>query len=170
MRASGFDGRIVLVGEEDELPYERPPLSKAVPGGRRARVEKAFVSRPGLVRPTARSSCAWAARPTGLDAGARTITLDDGEELGYDKLLLATGSRVRAGSTCRAPGWRACTTCARWRSPCGCATAWSTGPRWSIVGAGWVGLGDRLRRAPNAAAGSPIVEPRPTPLHGVAGS
>jgi 3-phenylpropionate/trans-cinnamate dioxygenase ferredoxin reductase subunit len=93
LRAEGFDGRIVLVGEEIERPYERPPLSKGYLLGKDSR-DKAFVHDES-----------WYAehdvelmlgrRATNLDAGARTVTLDGVAQLAYDKLLLATGSRVR---------------------------------------------------------------------------
>jgi 3-phenylpropionate/trans-cinnamate dioxygenase ferredoxin reductase subunit len=93
LRAEGFDGRIVLVGEEIERPYERPPLSKGYMLGKDSR-DKAFVHDES-----------WYAehdvelmlgrRATNLDAGARTVTLDGVAQLAYDKLLLATGSRVR---------------------------------------------------------------------------
>jgi 3-phenylpropionate/trans-cinnamate dioxygenase ferredoxin reductase subunit len=93
LRAEGFDGRIVLVGEEIERPYERPPLSKGYLLGKDSR-DKAFVHDE--------SWCAehdvelmLGRRATNLDAGARTVTLDGVAQLAYDKLLLATGSRVR---------------------------------------------------------------------------
>lgn len=93
LREAGFAGRLVLVGEETERPYERPPLSKGYLAGKDAR-EKAFVH-----------EATWYAehdvelllgvRATDLDAKAHRLTLDGFEPLAYDKLLLATGSRVR---------------------------------------------------------------------------
>jgi 3-phenylpropionate/trans-cinnamate dioxygenase ferredoxin reductase component len=99
LREEGFAGRVVLVGEETEPPYERPPLSKGYLTGDQPR-EKAFLH----------DEAWWAAqgielllgrRATMLDAAGRTVTLDGVEELRYDKLLLATGSRVR---TLQVPG------------------------------------------------------------------
>ena len=99
LREEGFTGRVVLVGEETEPPYERPPLSKGYLSGNDAR-EQAFLHEPNW----------WAEqqielrlgqRATMLDAAAHTVTLDGVEDLRYDKLLLATGSRVR---TLRVPG------------------------------------------------------------------
>jgi 3-phenylpropionate/trans-cinnamate dioxygenase ferredoxin reductase subunit len=93
LREQGFTGRIVLVGEETERPYERPPLSKGYLLGKDPR-DKAFVH-----------DATWYAehdvelvlgvRATALDPAAHTVTLDGVEPLRYDKLLLATGSRVR---------------------------------------------------------------------------
>src|SRR5690348_7165571 len=93
LRDEGFTGRIVLVGEETEAPYERPPLSKGYLLGNDPR-DVAFVHPPEwydahdvVLR--------LGARATALDAAAHTVTLDGHETLHYDKLLLATGSRVR---------------------------------------------------------------------------
>ncbi|HLV57840.1 MAG TPA: FAD-dependent oxidoreductase [Natronosporangium sp.] len=99
LRDEGFTGRVVLVGEETEPPYERPPLSKGYLTGSEPR-EKAFLHDEQW----------WAdhdidlrlgRRATMLDPAAHTVTLDGYEELRYDKLLLATGSRVR---TLNVPG------------------------------------------------------------------
>jgi 3-phenylpropionate/trans-cinnamate dioxygenase ferredoxin reductase subunit len=99
LREEGFTGRVVLVGEEAEPPYERPPLSKGYLVGNDPR-EQAFLHEQSW----------WAEhgielrlgqRATMLDAGAHTVTIDGVDDLRYDKLLLATGSRVR---TLRVPG------------------------------------------------------------------
>jgi 3-phenylpropionate/trans-cinnamate dioxygenase ferredoxin reductase subunit len=93
LRDEGFDGRIVLVGAEAELPYERPPLSKGYLQGETPR-EKL------LVRPEA----FWAEHDVQLelgtaadriDAQAREVELADGRRLRYGKLLVATGGRNR---------------------------------------------------------------------------
>jgi 3-phenylpropionate/trans-cinnamate dioxygenase ferredoxin reductase subunit len=93
LRDNGFTGRIVLIGEETERPYERPPLSKGYLLGNEPR-DKAFVH-----------DAEWysahdvelllGVRATDLDPVSHTLTLDGYEPLRYDKLLLATGSRVR---------------------------------------------------------------------------
>jgi 3-phenylpropionate/trans-cinnamate dioxygenase ferredoxin reductase subunit len=93
LREVGFEGGIVLLGEEIERPYERPPLSKGYLQGKDPR-DRAYVH-----------SAEWYAehdvtlrlgvRATALDRAAHALTLDGVETLRYDKLLLATGSRVR---------------------------------------------------------------------------
>ena len=93
MRKAGFAGRVVLIGEEPEPPYERPPLSKAVLLGERppesCRVLPAdFYAANGVELITGM-------RVGALDAKARRVTLADGRSLAYDKLLLTTGGRVR---------------------------------------------------------------------------
>ncbi|HLU46413.1 MAG TPA: FAD-dependent oxidoreductase [Natronosporangium sp.] len=93
LREEGFAGRIVLVGEETEPPYERPPLSKGYLLGAEPR-QRAFLQDEdwwaghGI---DLRLGC----RVTGLDPANHTVTLNGFEDLRYDRLLLATGSRLR---------------------------------------------------------------------------
>ena len=93
LRAEGFDGRVVLVGAEPELPYERPPLSKDYLRGEsereKARVHPAgFYEEHGIELRTATTA-------ERIDTAARTVALSDGTELRYDALLLATGAEPR---------------------------------------------------------------------------
>jgi 3-phenylpropionate/trans-cinnamate dioxygenase ferredoxin reductase component len=93
LREEGFDGRVVLVGAEDERPYERPPLSKDYLRGEAGR-EKVYVHEEGF----------YAEQDIELRLGRTAVTLDtvnaqlkldDGEELRYDRLLLTTGAEPR---------------------------------------------------------------------------
>ncbi len=93
LRDNGFTGRVVLIGEETERPYERPPLSKGYLLGQQPR-EKAYVHEAQWY-PDHDVELLLGVRATDLDPGAHTLTLDGYEPLRYDKLLLATGSRVR---------------------------------------------------------------------------
>jgi len=93
LRAEGFTGRIVLIGEETDRPYERPPLSKGYLLGKEPR-DKAYVHDPHWYA-TNDVDLVLGVQATTLDPRAHTVTLDDVEPLRYDKLLLATGSRVR---------------------------------------------------------------------------
>ena len=93
LRAEGFDGPVVLIGEETERPYERPSLSKDYLLGKADR-ETIYVHPP-----------AWYAEHdvdlrlgvpvTGIDAVAHQVRLEDGSRVGYAKLLLTTGSTPR---------------------------------------------------------------------------
>src|SRR5436305_2517001 len=93
LRDNGFTDRIVLIGEETERPYERPPLSKGYLLGQQPR-DKAFVHEASWY-PDHDVELLLGVRATNLDAAGHTLTLDGYEPLRYDKLLLATGSRVR---------------------------------------------------------------------------
>jgi 3-phenylpropionate/trans-cinnamate dioxygenase ferredoxin reductase subunit len=93
LREAGFAGRIVLVGEETERPYERPPLSKGYLLGTDPR-DKAYVHEPHWYAEH-NVELLLGVRATNLDAATHTLMLDGYEPLQYDKLLLATGSRVR---------------------------------------------------------------------------
>ncbi|WP_153533313.1 NAD(P)/FAD-dependent oxidoreductase [Actinomadura macrotermitis] len=87
LRDEGFTGPLTLVGAEPHRPYNRPPLSKSVLTG------DDDVALPGGDEPEA----AWLTgrRAVRLDAGARVLTLDDGAELRYDGLVIATGAQPR---------------------------------------------------------------------------
>jgi 3-phenylpropionate/trans-cinnamate dioxygenase ferredoxin reductase subunit len=92
LRDKGFDGRVVLVGDEPGVPYQRPPLSKAYLSG--------TVGIDGLsLRPDTFFGEAGIELVPGrvekLDREGKQVTLADGTELGYDRLVLATGARNR---------------------------------------------------------------------------
>jgi 3-phenylpropionate/trans-cinnamate dioxygenase ferredoxin reductase subunit len=93
LRKEGFDGRLVLIGEEPELPYERPPLSKDYLRGESER-SGAFVH-PESFYPDQRIELRRSTRVREIRAQDRRIHLDDGEELRFDGLLLTTGAEPR---------------------------------------------------------------------------
>src|SRR5690606_30871404 len=165
LREEGFTGRIVLIGEETEPPYERPPLSKGYLVGNDPR-EQAFLHEEswwgehGIELMLGR-------RATELDPANHTVTLDGVDELRYDKLLLATGSRVR---TLSVPGAdlqnvRYLRTLdesdmlrARLRN----------GGRVVVIGAGWIGL-EVAAAARGYGAEVTVVEMDQLPLRKVLG-
>ena len=128
LRAEGFDGPVVLVGAEAELPYERPPLSKGYLLGSAARDTAAVHDKEWY--DVADVELRTGVRATHLDVGAHRLALDSGEELPYATLLLATGSSARR---CRfpVPTSTASATCARWPTPTGSSpTSRAGGARW----------------------------------------
>jgi 3-phenylpropionate/trans-cinnamate dioxygenase ferredoxin reductase component len=93
LHRDGYAGRLVVVGDEPYPPYQRPPLSKKFLAGelpleRLAIKPAAFYEQAGV-------ELRLGVRAEGLDLAARTVLLADGERLGYDRLLLATGSAPR---------------------------------------------------------------------------
>jgi 3-phenylpropionate/trans-cinnamate dioxygenase ferredoxin reductase subunit len=94
LRQEGFDGRIVLVGAESDRPYERPPLSKEVLRGE-ASEDKAYL-RPPEYYSDQSIELRLGVAATGLRPADHTVVLATGEYLRYDKLLIATGARVRS--------------------------------------------------------------------------
>jgi 3-phenylpropionate/trans-cinnamate dioxygenase ferredoxin reductase component len=93
LRAEGFDGRLLLFGDEAERPYERPPLTKAYLRGETDREslyvhEEGFYAANGIELRTSTSVRSIA--PTG-----RQLELASGERITYERLLLATGSAPR---------------------------------------------------------------------------
>jgi 3-phenylpropionate/trans-cinnamate dioxygenase ferredoxin reductase subunit len=93
LRSEGFDGRVVLVGAEDERPYERPPLSKDYVRGEVGR-EKVYVHPEGFYAEHD-IDLRLGRRVESLDTSTRELELDDGERLRYDQLLLTTGAEPR---------------------------------------------------------------------------
>ncbi|WP_239089494.1 NAD(P)/FAD-dependent oxidoreductase [Sphaerimonospora thailandensis] len=98
LRGHGFDGRIVLLGDEQERPYERPPLSKGFLQGKQER-EKIFVHPPEWYADQ-RVDLRLGSTVGAIDRDRRVVTVSGGdraggEEIGYDKLLLTTGASPR---------------------------------------------------------------------------
>jgi 3-phenylpropionate/trans-cinnamate dioxygenase ferredoxin reductase subunit len=92
-RQGGWPGRIVLLGDERGVPYQRPPLSKAYLLGT-SDVE-ALALRPAAAYQTAGIELVQGARLERIDRAAHMVALDDGTTLRYDKLALCTGGRPR---------------------------------------------------------------------------
>ncbi|AWN25183.1 FAD-dependent oxidoreductase [Streptomyces sp. NEAU-S7GS2] len=90
LREKGFTGSLTLVGEEPQPPYDRPPLSKQVLLGR------VPADRTGLPRRRdVEAQWRLGVRATGLDPIGKRVLLADGEEVPFDRLLIATGTRAR---------------------------------------------------------------------------
>ena len=93
LRKQGFDGRVVLIGEESEPPYERPSLSKRYLRGEEER--DALYVRDESFYESQRIELWKGRRATAVNATARELTTDDGARLRYTRLLLATGATPR---------------------------------------------------------------------------
>jgi NADPH-dependent 2,4-dienoyl-CoA reductase/sulfur reductase-like enzyme len=93
LREERFDGNIVLLGEEHERPYERPPLSKGYLLGKEDKSSVYVHEEPWYAENGV--DLRLGVRATALDLGARQVSLGDGETVGYDRLLLTTGASPR---------------------------------------------------------------------------
>lgn len=93
LRGEGWTGPITVVGEEAHLPYQRPPLSKAFLKGE---IDKdRLLIKPAEFYAAAGCTLKLSMRVTAIDRKARRAHLGDGTSLAWDKLVFATGSRVR---------------------------------------------------------------------------
>lgn len=93
LRAQGFDGRLVIVGEEPHRPYDRPPLSKDFLIGKAGEEQLALSD----VDETLELGAEWmfGVRARGLDARGRTVLLEDGRTVSTDGVVIATGASAR---------------------------------------------------------------------------
>ena len=165
IRESDSAGSIVLVSDEERLPYERPPLSKGVLAGQDA-PETAF-THPQDWYDEHDVSLRLGSGATSIDRSARTVGLADGSSLGYDKLLIATGSDVRHLDV---PGadlgnvlyLRSMTDAAA------LGARLVAGSQVVVVGAGWIGL-EVAAAAVGRGCEVTVVEPQAAPLVGVVG-
>ena len=156
LRAEGFDGRVVLFGAEEHIPYERPPLSK---GYLQGRADAPFVH-PAEWYAEQDIDLRLGTRVTALDPSAHEVETAEGERLRYTKLLLTTGSSVRRLAD--AVTLRTLDDSDRLRA------AFREGVRVVIVGAGWIGL-EVAAAARAAGAEVTVLEQAAAPLLAVLG-
>jgi 3-phenylpropionate/trans-cinnamate dioxygenase ferredoxin reductase subunit len=165
LRAEGFEGRVVLIGAEHERPYERPPLSKDYLRGESERDgvhvhEAGYYDEHGIELMLGRTV-------EQIDPGARELALDGGERLGYDVLLLTTGSEPRRLTV---PG--ADLDGVLYLRTVGDSEALSAriaaGGSVVVVGAGWIGS-EVAASARQKGLDVTVVEPTSVPLERVLG-
>ena len=136
LRKEGFPDRITLIGDETDLPYDRPPLSKQVLSGEwqpaKARLrETPFFEELGV-------ELRLGTRATGLDVLGRAISLEGGGSVGFDGLVIATGMRPR--TLPGANGVEGVFTLRTIADAQAIAGALAASERVAIVGAGFLGL------------------------------
>ncbi|SER40733.1 NAD(P)/FAD-dependent oxidoreductase [Streptomyces qinglanensis] len=169
LRAEGFTGRVILIGDERDHPYERPPLSKGYLAGSDER-DSVFVHEPAWYA-GADIELHLGQPAVQLDRAGRSVRLGDGTRIHYDKLLLATGAEPRRLDI---PGTdlagvhhlRRLAHAERLRGVL--SVLGQENGHLVIAGAGWIGL-EVAAAARAYGAEVTVVEPEPTPLHGVLG-
>ncbi|WP_406080920.1 NAD(P)/FAD-dependent oxidoreductase [Micromonospora sp. NBC_00858] len=165
LREEGFDGGIVVIGDEPERPYERPPLSKGLLTGG-AEPDSVYVHDAGWYAEHD-VDLRTAARAVAVDRSDGMVQFADGQQIRYDKLLLATGARPRdlAAPGVHLDGVLRLRTLADSRR---IAAALVDGAHIVIVGAGWIGL-EVAAAARQRGATVDIVETAALPLRRVLG-
>src|SRR5580692_320020 len=93
LRQYGFEGQITLIGEEPIAPYQRPPLSKAWLKGEAD--ADALALKPESFYAEKNIGLRLDTKAVALHRSAKTVVLEDGEQVDYDTLILATGARAR---------------------------------------------------------------------------
>ncbi|AJY31387.1 pyridine nucleotide-disulfide oxidoreductase family protein [Burkholderia thailandensis 34] len=137
LRGEGFAGRIVMIADEAHLPYERPPLSKAVLAG------EADISTVRVVQPDEFGALgveAWQPeRAVSIDRARRVVRAASGREIEYDRLVIATGGAPR-----RLPDAIVATPSLHYLRTLDEAVALGERLRASrrvlVIGGGWIGL------------------------------
>ena len=135
LREAGWAGPVVLIGDETEAPYERPPLSKGVLCGEPFAASLASAAR------YAQAGIEWIAGRSveAIDRAAKSVVLDDGRRIGYHAVLLATGGRARRLAIPGAdlPGVVSLRTLADANA---LAPRLAAGARVAVIGGGFIGL------------------------------
>ena len=93
LRQEGYDGTVIIIGDEAHIPYQRPPLSKAYLS-REQGIERVYL-RPEKFYEDKNVIVKVNTSVTAIDTAAKTVTTDAGETLPYESLLIATGGRPR---------------------------------------------------------------------------
>ena len=141
LRNEGWEGRILLLGEEAHLPYHRPPLSKAYLAGS---VEKSSLSiRPQMAYDKANVEFIGGVRVSRIDRANQRLELADGSQLAYDRLAIATGGRPRPLSVPNAAVAERCANFHYLRTLDDVEqirAQLAPGKRLAIVGGGYIGL------------------------------
>lgn len=161
-RKTGFDGDVVLVGAEEHLPYDRPPLSKAFlyPAGDEGLAPEPFFRDEAYLRDELSVDLRLGAPATALDTDRRVV-FAGGDEIAYDALVIATGSTPRL-----LPGTEGLDGVHPLRSlddSRAVREALEAGARTVVIGAGFIGS-EVAATARKRGLEATIVEALPTPL------
>jgi 3-phenylpropionate/trans-cinnamate dioxygenase ferredoxin reductase component len=129
-RAAGFDGALVVVGDEPHLPYTRPPLSKELLAGVQTPDDCAFPSQ------AVDGDWRLGTPAIELDRAGKLVRLADGDAVPYDRLIVATGCRARPWPGEPLPGMH---TLRSVDDALALRAAFARRPRVAIIGAGFIG-------------------------------
>jgi NADPH-dependent 2,4-dienoyl-CoA reductase/sulfur reductase-like enzyme len=164
LRAEGYEGPIVVVGDEAELPYDRPPLSKQILTGtwdldRIALITESDAAEAGI-------ELRLGVAAAGLVLNDRRVVLEDGSSLTYDTLVIATGLSAREPSWPVESGLFVLRTL---RDSAALRTRFQPGVRVVFIGAGFIGA-EAASAARAAGCEVTLVDVEPVPMGRVAGA
>lgn len=157
LRRAGYEGGLVLVGDEARLPYDRPPLSKQFVRGE----TEDTTLRPAEFFAEKNIELRLGVAVSGVDTAAHALTLADGSTLEYDQLIVATGLRPK-----RIPGLPEVSgihVLRRYEDAVALRDELSTARRALVVGAGFIGC-ELAASFRSRGVEVVLVEPQPTPL------
>jgi 3-phenylpropionate/trans-cinnamate dioxygenase ferredoxin reductase subunit len=163
LRGSGFGGSVTLLTAEQQLPYERPPLSKDYLAGKVA-FDDAVVH-PASWYQENDVSLRWGVDVVAVHRDAAEVELADASRIGYGALVLATGSQPRRLPI---PGAESALTLRTRPDSDAIRETFGSGRRLAIVGGGWIGL-EVAAAARAAGTEVTVLEAAELPLLGVLG-
>jgi phthalate 3,4-dioxygenase ferredoxin reductase subunit len=159
LRVAGYDGEVVLVGEERALPYDKPPLSKAMLAGTTTADAIGLLTEQAAAEAGIRLMLGTPA--TGLRVDEHVVELAGGERLAFDDVVIATGVRARPSPWGEPPGVHVLRTL-------GDATALGTALRRGgpvvVIGAGFIGAEVAATARGIGLDDVTVVDPVPVPL------
>ena len=138
LRSLDSQSSITILSAEDTLPYQRPPLSKAYLKGEMP-VER-LILRPAQWFADQRIDMRLSAPATAIDRAERTVTIEGGERIPYDRLLIATGSEPRLWPVAHGGGLAGVYPLRGRRDSDAMAHEFEAGRRLVVVGGGYIGL------------------------------
>jgi 3-phenylpropionate/trans-cinnamate dioxygenase ferredoxin reductase subunit len=165
LRSNGFGGKVILLGDEADRPYDRPPLSKGYLQGSTER-EKIYIHPPQW-HTGHDIDLRLGTRVTQIDCAAHEVSTASGETLSYDKLLMTTGSSPRRLELPGADldGVHYLRTIA---DSDALQAAFASAQRVAIIGGGWIGL-ETAAAARTVGCHVTLIERAKLPLLGVLG-
>jgi NADPH-dependent 2,4-dienoyl-CoA reductase/sulfur reductase-like enzyme len=167
VRHEGHNGPVIVIGDEQHVPYDRPPLSKQFLAGK-WEVDRLHHHAPDKLD-TLGIEFRLGRRADGLDTDARTVSLDDGTDLHYDGLIIATGARARAlPRTEDVPGVHTLRTLDDAEALIADLAAAGAGAHVVVIGAGFIGS-EVAATCRGLGFEVTLIEALPTPLGRVLG-
>lgn len=163
LRDEGYDGDIVVLGDENEHPYDKPALSKQILAGTITEQDNLLLS-PAEAE-VARIELRLGHAAVSLDASGRTVSLDDGQTIGYDTVVIATGVRARPSPWGLPAGAHLLRTIADARA---LRSELLLGGHLVVIGGGFIGA-EAAGTAKKLGMTVEIVDPVPVPMSRVLG-